>query len=234
MPRAAINEIGNIYDWLSVIKEAGSHKTSRNKMWECLCRCGKTIVAVGSALRKNAITSCGCKHSRNLAKDGLKKCFRCGLDKNIGEFCKDRESPDGISSVCVTCSSDEWAEYNRTPRGCVMSLISSGKGTKGLDPSPLIKQVEDGYCAVTGLPFVLKTKRGERNWRRPSIDHIVPRSRGGKRNCNTNVRMVCDGVNAMMGYWGIGPILEVADAIRAKQNNERSNEHLALGTYGLV
>lgn len=55
----------------------------------------------------------------------LKRCTKCGEDKPIDSFPKERRSPDGVASQCKTCKSDynrEWRErkggnlYDRTIR----------------------------------------------------------------------------------------------------------------------
>lgn len=55
------NEIGNIYGHLTVIDRAGSDKRGE-ALWKCECDCGnkRDIIVLGSNLRNNHTTSCGC------------------------------------------------------------------------------------------------------------------------------------------------------------------------------
>lgn len=45
-----INEIGNIYGYLTVIAEGPRSKDNR-ATWLCRCKCGKEIIVAGKALR---------------------------------------------------------------------------------------------------------------------------------------------------------------------------------------
>ena len=62
-----INEIGNKYGLLTVIKQTTNQQG--RTVWECLCDCGNTKLVRGSDLRGGKITSCGkgcsLKHTRN-------------------------------------------------------------------------------------------------------------------------------------------------------------------------
>lgn len=58
--KLAINEIGNIYGDLTVIKRSYSNQ-NRNAMWECQCSCGKMCIVSGRDLRSGVKTNCGCK-----------------------------------------------------------------------------------------------------------------------------------------------------------------------------
>ena len=53
-----INEIGNVYGYLTVIDSAPS-KDNR-AMWLCKCKCGNECVVSGKQLRNGHTKSCGC------------------------------------------------------------------------------------------------------------------------------------------------------------------------------
>lgn len=55
---AKINEIGNVYGYLTVIDKAPS-KNGR-AMWLCKCKCGNTCEVSGKLLRSGKTKSCGC------------------------------------------------------------------------------------------------------------------------------------------------------------------------------
>jgi hypothetical protein len=44
--------------------------------------------------------------------DKIKKCVRCGLDKNLSDFNKDKSKRDGFDKVCRECRK-EWKRVNR-------------------------------------------------------------------------------------------------------------------------
>ena len=56
-----INEIGNRYGRLLV--ESFAYIKNSIAYWNCLCDCGHTTIARGSALRQGSIHSCGCLNS---------------------------------------------------------------------------------------------------------------------------------------------------------------------------
>lgn len=70
---AKINEVGNIYGYLTVIAPAPS-KNNR-AMWRCRCRCGNECEVSGKQLRNGHTKSCGCLKiektiQRNMARGG--------------------------------------------------------------------------------------------------------------------------------------------------------------------
>ena len=65
-----INEIGNRYGKLTVIKEYGKNE-ERRILWECKCDCGNTYVALGKTLRAGLVNSCGCMKSKGEEKIAL-------------------------------------------------------------------------------------------------------------------------------------------------------------------
>lgn len=66
--------IGKRYGKIEVIAFAGTHippSGGKERMWKCLCDCGKEFVASGRNLRKNRYVSCGCEKARKLTKNNL-------------------------------------------------------------------------------------------------------------------------------------------------------------------
>ena len=55
----ALNLKGKEFNYLLVQKRSGSNKQGRST-WECLCKCGTTIIATGSLLVSGNVQSCGC------------------------------------------------------------------------------------------------------------------------------------------------------------------------------
>jgi len=54
-----INEVGNVYGRLTVIKEVGRNGAG-GVLWQCKCICGNIKVTDGYRLRSGATKSCGC------------------------------------------------------------------------------------------------------------------------------------------------------------------------------
>lgn len=76
-----INETGNVYTNLTVIKRA-ENSPSGKTMWLCGCSlCGSKVVLNGTALRQGKHTGCGCD---NVVYEALNACQRC----NFQEECR--------------------------------------------------------------------------------------------------------------------------------------------------
>ena len=64
-----IDETGNRYGKLTVIKRNGSSKDHK-AMWLCKCDCGNYTTTTGKSLRNGSCTSCGC-HRKDVLKRGM-------------------------------------------------------------------------------------------------------------------------------------------------------------------
>lgn len=56
-----IDFIGRRFGRLVVISEAPKH--GKNRKWNCLCDCGRSVVVFGDNLKRGLTRSCGCLHS---------------------------------------------------------------------------------------------------------------------------------------------------------------------------
>lgn len=66
-----INLIGRVFDRLTVLARAGSHKLrsgSIEALWLCQCSCGIQTTVSGAHLRKGDTKSCGCKRGKKHGK----------------------------------------------------------------------------------------------------------------------------------------------------------------------
>ena len=54
-----IDEIGNKYGRLKVLKFAGKSKNNK-ALWSCICKCGTQKIVDGRELRRGKVKSCGC------------------------------------------------------------------------------------------------------------------------------------------------------------------------------
>jgi hypothetical protein len=55
-----IDETGNIYGRLTVVRSANKLNKDKRLLWLCKCSCGAEKEVVGRFLRKGHIKSCGC------------------------------------------------------------------------------------------------------------------------------------------------------------------------------
>ena len=47
----------------------------------------------------------------------MKTCTKCGIDKELGEFCKNKNHSDGRNNWCKQCVKEYKYNYNKTPEG---------------------------------------------------------------------------------------------------------------------
>ena len=97
---AKINEVGNIYGYLTVIAPAPS-KGGR-AMWKCKCRCGNECEISGKFLRNGHTKSCGCLKSKVIIQRNIE---RGGGDLTGQRFGK-----------LVVLGFDSWLEHNNGHR----------------------------------------------------------------------------------------------------------------------
>lgn len=66
-----INEIGNIYGYLTVIERAENNGS--RAAWKCKCKCGQEVVVTGKLLRQGQTRSCGCLKSEILVQRNIER-----------------------------------------------------------------------------------------------------------------------------------------------------------------
>lgn len=76
-----IDETGNIYGYLTVIKRAKNDNRNRAQ-WLCKCKCGNEITVQGVYLRNGHTKSCGCYQKEQTSK----ACKKQWAGKTIGNF----------------------------------------------------------------------------------------------------------------------------------------------------
>lgn len=67
-----INEIGNIYGYLTVIAEGPRSKDNR-ATWICQCKCGNITTVTGKSLRNGHTKSCGCYSKECTIKSNMER-----------------------------------------------------------------------------------------------------------------------------------------------------------------
>lgn len=76
-----INEIGNIYTYLTVLERDGSDARG-SALWLCECKCGNLVRVTGNHLRSGATKSCGCYQKEQTSKAVSKDL----VGQTIGNF----------------------------------------------------------------------------------------------------------------------------------------------------
>ncbi len=81
------NLTGKRFVRLIVLDQAPSNKHGHTK-WNCLCDCGKTIIAYASDLKRGGRPSCGCLKSEKIS--ALRKLApgQAGLNQTFGQYKK--------------------------------------------------------------------------------------------------------------------------------------------------
>ena len=133
------DETGNVYSFLTVVRESGSNKSGQIR-WLCLCRCGKETNVEGTSLRLGRVKSCGCQspkfNSEKVKTHGLsrtrtykiwagmkRRCISPTSEKNHLYYSK------GIK-VCERWQKFEnfYADMGEAPRNKTLGRIDGNKG----------------------------------------------------------------------------------------------------------
>lgn len=64
-----IDETGNKYGRLTVLKKAEQRTSSGSVKWICQCECGNLVEVAGDVLRRGLTVSCGCFQKQKVIKD---------------------------------------------------------------------------------------------------------------------------------------------------------------------
>ena len=100
-PRAR-DYTGQVFGHLTVLGFSGKLTLGGNYIWECQCDCGKYKLVSGGNLKR--AVSCGCFRSTSILPNReSKKCSKCGNEKKISEFGKNKSRKDGHSQFCKDC-----------------------------------------------------------------------------------------------------------------------------------
>jgi very-short-patch-repair endonuclease len=81
---AVKNEIGNVYERLTVIERAENNHRG-DAQWLCRCECGNEVIVKGISLRSGHTRSCGCLQKDKVRQQGLKNTADL-LEKRFGRL----------------------------------------------------------------------------------------------------------------------------------------------------
>lgn len=138
-----------------------------------------------------------------------KPCIKCGIDKLLEEFHRDRNRKDGRRLICKVCAAEYQKDYqSRTKdkrrkydrayrinnRDKLRAAYRKNDLKKNFDISideyEIMEKKQNGLCAICGLPETAKRKGVTRNL---CVDHNhnTGKIRGLLcRNCNTAIGML--------------------------------------------
>lgn len=66
-----IDETGNKYGRLTVLKKADQRTSNGSVKWICQCECGNLVEVAGDVLRRGLTVSCGCFQKQKVVKDEI-------------------------------------------------------------------------------------------------------------------------------------------------------------------
>lgn len=130
----AINEIGNRYGSLTVIRASQDKSANRGMRWICRCDCGKEISRLGGRLRDGHNRSCGCMSDASRLIDLSGKAYP--RFKVIGRHNKKGENPSTWDCVCE----------------CGRKFVSSGHSIR----SGIRKTCSVGTCHASSIDVHLR------------------------------------------------------------------------------
>lgn len=152
MSRPLINELGNKYGSLTVLKRAGNRRGRGAAYWLCTCECGNETVVCGTSLRERT-NSYVCRHTnrknklqgRDFTREQVRKrddytCHICSRQWKHGEKRFDVAPLIGINSkkynkvsetdaLVTLCHSCNCSRKNGIERRILTILVDNGRLT---------------------------------------------------------------------------------------------------------
>lgn len=109
---------GNVYGYLTVLRESSKRDSERRRLWECECECGNIVLKSTKSLKDGECKSCGCKTtelriaSGNVIKHNMSGTRLYRIWAEMKNRCSDSDTPAykdyGGRGISV-CS--EWQEF---------------------------------------------------------------------------------------------------------------------------
>lgn len=131
-----IDLVGNKYGRLTVVKDSGKRKSSKNVIWECKCDCGnKTYVESGN-LKNGNVRSCGCLFLDFIEMDCVEDTKLTSLTAKISKANK-----SGVKGVWWDSYRQKWKAKITFQR----QVHELGYFTKLEDAAKARKEAEEKY-----------------------------------------------------------------------------------------
>ena len=123
----------------------------------------------------------------------LKRCSRCGEEKPVEEFYKNKARYDGLDVYCKKCKGVWNKEYNKNPRVKIATRIRTQNGRArnyGVNGEITVDQWEKliEYYSPEGKCLCCDKQK------ELYIDHVIPLEEGGL-NLIDNIQPLCNGCN---------------------------------------
>ena len=152
-----------------------------------------------------------------LVKTGLsatKVCSKCGVEKPLTEFQKNKKNPDGLRSECSLCNAEMYRRWSqRNPYKRMLKGAKERAAKKGLLfnlTEEDLKELDSGVCPYLGIPtkfYDFGRGTGNRPYDLKSLDRID--SAGGYTVDNV---VICSWIaNAMLSNFTARDISNIPD-----------------------
>ena len=128
-------------------------------------------------------------------KTSSKTCSKCGEDKPLTDFHKNKVAKDGLTYHCKECMRERYYEFRqeKPERSIYHNMVNRSK-SRGWDepewtPEDIRVKIE-GCCEVTGLPFNLDFTPADHHCEKSAFKPSPDRIDNSKGYTKDNVRWV--------------------------------------------
>lgn len=90
--RAKFSLIGQKFNKLTVISEAGTTSPNNQRVWKCLCDCGNEVFVITKNLRSGNTKSCGCLKKETSKQNGVKSGKHFGSKTRLYHIWRDMKT----------------------------------------------------------------------------------------------------------------------------------------------
>ena len=158
-----INEIGNIYGRLTVLRQATKEEKNNRSgaFWFCQCECGNTVVVRGFSLRSGNVQSCGCLKHERIIKSNIERCGGDLTGKRFGRLTvlKQIDSKQNLRGQNLRyweckCDCGNLIQVNTTSLNCGKRTCCDNCVKEKLRQDHLISEIGKKYGLLTVVDYV--------------------------------------------------------------------------------
>ncbi|QGH76337.1 HNH endonuclease [Streptomyces phage Daubenski] len=140
----------------------------------------------------------------------MKRCTKCGLDKENSDFYKDKQKKDGLKSFCKCCASVNDEDYYERNKEKILAAVAEKRRLNGaaldiprmgisVDQYNDMLEAQNWVCAICGEDETVMLKG---KLRRLVIDHDRSCCNKDRGLCGKCVRgILCARCNVGLGYF---------------------------------
>lgn len=154
-----------------------------------------------------------------------KKCNKCGIEKDINEFWKDKDSLDGCRKYCMSCEKEK--RIKRIEEDYLKQIITVTLSRAKKDKLPYdsfqklydwLKPVfDEGKCEYCFKELDKSVDKGKCNIDSPSLDQIIP----GEGYVIGNIILACFSCNRKKNNLRVDEMKNFINIIENKLNQNK-------------